>query len=602
MTALNTLWITGYLYFSSLLSRFGFSWNMIGLLCWIIPAIFIGFISMILLYQYFWDSNKKYAFISGLIYSGNTYFLMILSGGQLGVALSYGLVPLVVYRFLKNARTPNLYNSLFFGLAIGLQILFDPRITAVTFIILVAFLFLNKLKSFLSSWKFTILIPIVVVGFLHGYWVIPLLVFYLGKPIAPSIYSPNINFSFFSFATLENSLSILHPNWPENIFGKVHFMRPEFIVLPLIAYISLLNTKYKKTKNIVIVVLVALVASFLAKGVNEPFGIIYELLLKHLPGFAAYRDPTKFYIPIVLCYSLLIPFSLAFVSSVIVNKFKLGKVRNVKVFVLILFILFWVVLISPLFTGKVGGIFKLRTVSSDYYNLKNFITQQPEFYRTLWIPQIQRYGYFTNNHPAIGRGEIFQRQTTIGMLQEFKKPEMEARLSALSVKYVIVPDDSEGEIFVKDNKYDKKQYDTVVAALGKIPYLVKEREFGSIIIYKTLKREDHFSFAKELFNGRIRVLSSKATEYELSLVAMKGDILVFSESFDRNWILKSPSETVSSKEYKGLNSFVISQDGNYNVYIRYKPQQWVNVLSIFSLLTVFALTIYLVSNSLKNKK
>jgi len=599
MSALNTLWITGYLYFSSLLTKLGFSWNMVGLLCWILPSIVIGFVSMYLLFRLIWDDSKKFALIASLIYVGNTYFLMILSGGQLGVSLAYGLVPLVVVRFLKNLRLPNLYNSLFFGFVFALQILFDPRITIVTLVLLLAFVFIQDVKLNLSFWKYVIFIPIIFVSFVHGYWVFPILIFYTGSSIVPTIYSASNDFSFFSFAKLENSISLLHPNWPENIFGRVHFMRPEFIVIPILAFSSLLNRKIKRIRTIVIVILVSLICIFLAKGASDPFGIIYIMLLKHVPGFSVFRDPTKFYIPIAICYSLLIPLGLEYISTH-VSKFKRFKKKGM-IITTGAFVILWIVLLSPLFQGKVNGIFRLRTVSSDYVNLKNFLVQQPNFFRTLWIPQIQRFGYFSNNHPAIGRGEIFQKPTLKGMVEELKSKDMEQKLMNLSVRYVVVPYDSEAEIFVNDGKYDKKQYDSTVQQLERIPYLSKDRVFGSLVLFKTKKYNDHFKFTKELTSGSVRILSSSPSKYRLSILPSSSTLLVFGDSFDRNWVMKTPTETIYSKDYSGLNSFKLSNIGYADVEISYVPQNAVNMLCIISLVLMLSSGAYLISFAKRKK-
>jgi len=276
-----------------------------------------------------------------------------------------------------------------------------------------------------------------------------------------------------------------------------------------------------------------------------------------------------------------------------VSKFKRFK-KNAEAIVAVMFVAFWFVLLFPLIQGQVGGIFRLRTVSVDYVNYKNFITQQPEFFRTLWIPQIQRFGYFSNYHPAIGRGEIFKDQTLKGMLRELSLPGAEQKLSDLSVKYVVVPSDSESELFVDDGKFDKKQYESAVSGLEKITYLTKERAFGSLVVFKTKTYNQHFKFTQELSSGRILILSSKPSSYKLSILPFKGEMLIFGDSYDRNWIMKTPTETVRSENYNGLNSFKMQNNNNQEVEISYAPQKVVNVLSVFSLILVTTTAGYLI--------
>ena len=393
---------------------------------------------------------------------------------------------------------------------------------------------------------------------------------------------------------------MLHPNWPENLFGRVHFMRPEFLIIPILAFIPLLLKKAKNEKKIIIVTLIALTGIFLAKGVNDPFGIVYILFLKYIPGFSMFRDPTKFYIPIALCFSLLIPLGLE-ILSIRLSKIKFIKDMSVTI-TFFIFIAFWIIILLPLINGTVGGIFKLKSLPNEYINYKNFITQQPEFFRTLWIPQIQRYGYFSNNHPAIGRSEIFHNQTLKGMIKELEAPDMEQKLSDLSVKYIVIPFDPYGEIFVDDGKFDKKQYDLVLKSIEKISYLSKYKSFGSIVIFKTRDYKEHFSFARNPDSiGAIKILSSGPSYYRLSISPSSNDVLIFGDRFDKNWTMKTPSQTVSAKSYHGLNSFDISKTGSYNIEISYAPQNWVSILFLISVITAFFGVFFLVFQSIKIK-
>ena len=599
--ALNTLWITGYLYLSSTLTKFGLSWNAISLVCWIIPIIFIGFISMFLLSRYYWNQGKSEALISAIIYTTNTYFLLIFSGGQLGVAFSYSFVPLVIYKFLKVNKNSNLFNSLFFGLVLALQIIFDPRITIITGIILIPVIFLSGVNSFLRNFKYTILIPILIVCLVHAYWILPLVLFYVGKEISPSIYKSTNDFSFFSFATLENTISLLHPNWPENVFGKVHFMRSEFIIIPIIAFGSTLVKSGKQTKKVVVLIIVASLCTFLAKGSNDPFGFEYIYMLQHVPGFSVFRDPTKFYIPIAISYSLLIPFSLMSLTKFIERRFGSLKNKNIKPVVMIVFLLFWTSLLVPFFSSSQNGLTRLKTVPKDYYDYKNFVLNQHQYFRSLWVPQLQRYGYFSNTNPAIGRGELFSDNSISGIIKQLQDPAFEEKLSNLSIKYVVVPSDPDSEIFTNNSKYDPAEYNNLVNQLAKIKYLKKVRTFGSIIVFQTDGYLGHFRFE----NGNmdhIQVISSTPSEYKLSINVKSPEILIFGESFDPNWIAKAPSEVIKSRNYSGLNSFVLPKAGSYNINIFYVPQKWVTIFFVISSISILLILMYLALIFFKSKQ
>ena len=82
---------------------------------------------------------------------------------------------------------------------------------------------------------------------LNLYWVLPLLMLKENTLDAlGSAYTTVGALRFFSFADFSHSLSLLHPNWPENLFGKTYFLQPEFLLLPMLAFSSLLFVKSLK--------------------------------------------------------------------------------------------------------------------------------------------------------------------------------------------------------------------------------------------------------------------------------------------------------------------------------------------------------------------
>jgi hypothetical protein len=390
--------------------------------------------------------------------------------------------------------------------------------------------------------------------------------------VIPSGFSGSGNFKFFSFADFSHALSLLHPNWPENIFGKVYFLDPKFLILPLIAFSSLL---FVKNKNILYFALISLFGIFLAKGANPPFGEINSWFFSHVPGMSMFRDPTKWYVLIVLGYSILIPYSLKEISKY----FK---------FIPILFAIYFLFLINPIF-----AYLKLHQVPQEYVQLKNFLNNQNTFSRTLWIPQWQRYGYFSNTHPAIGRYEIFDTYNNKKMVGELKNDQ--ELLSELSVKYVIVPFDSEGEMFTNYRKYSDLEYQKVVNGISSIGWLKPVANFGKIKVFEPPFAKDHFFSSSK--NLKVSYKFINPSSYEVKVEnAKKGDILVFSEGYDKNWVAEAFGLRVQSKKFNAmLNSFKLPQDGTYALKVYFQPQKWVNiglVLSLLSLISAIGLIIF----------
>lgn len=234
---------------------------------------------------------------------------MVVGGGQMGVAMAYALTPLVLSVFVKMFRAPGVKRQAMAGLILTFQTMFDPRISLLT---LGAVALYGLINQNLASLKRLILPILITLGF-HSIWLLSMIK--AVQNVLPTTHGESNWISFLSFADFSNAISLLHPNWPENIFGKVYFLRAEFLILPILAFSSLFFTKIKSDKkriqtNILFFASLALVGAFLAKGSNPPFGGIYPWLFENLPMMKLFRDPTKFYFLVALAYSILISYTL----------------------------------------------------------------------------------------------------------------------------------------------------------------------------------------------------------------------------------------------------------------------------------------------------
>ena len=581
-SAFSFIWINTYLNFTAFISNLGLPWNLVGLLFWILPVFLISFTSSLLLYRYIFKGSRIPAVLAGIIYASNTYILMIVMGGQLGVALAYSLVPLVLYMFMKTINNLNYKTTILFSLALSLEVLLDPRISYLTGIAILLYVLFKGLSrgKFYKEVYFAFIIPVIVTIFIHSFWIVPVILFRVNS--VPVGFDSVEGLKFLSFADFSHSFALLHPNWPENIFGKTYFMKSEFILLPILAFSSLLFLKFKR--KILFFAALGLVGAFLAKGINPPYGEIYAWLFNNLPGFVVFRDPTKLYILAAVSYSILIPFALSNISQ------KLSK------YLCILFIVFWLSIMLPGIFQQVGKNFRISQVPEEYAGLKEFLAKDKGFYRTFWIPTFQRYGYFSNLHPAIRASELFEEKDSISIIKEMGTSESATLLKDSGVKYVIVPYDSEAEIFLKDREYDSVQYEKIVGELRKVEYLREVSAFGKIAIFEAPKPNNHF-FIKN--NESALVTNYKAynpTKYTLSLSRIKkGDVLVFSEGFDVNWQAKTKTKLINSKPYAKLfNSFILEENGNYDIEVNYLPQKVVDIGVAISIGLVIFLTFLLI--------
>jgi len=78
---------------------------------------------------------------------------------------------------------------------------------------------------------------LVTVGGLNAFWILPAML------TQTTLVKPTLQvggwLDYLSIADFPKTLSLLSPGWPENIFGKTFLMKPEFLILPLLAFSSL---------------------------------------------------------------------------------------------------------------------------------------------------------------------------------------------------------------------------------------------------------------------------------------------------------------------------------------------------------------------------
>ncbi len=545
-------------------------------------------------------------FLSAFIYSANTYIFMVTGGGQMGVALAYALAPLVLAQFIRATdslitKARNIFVLLSTtGLTLAVLIMFDVRVAYVvvisTFIyILMQFFLFDKTdykKLFLISF------PLVVALLLNFSWIIPMIV-YRSTPLQALVtkYNSIDGFRFYSFAPFSQAFGLLHPNWPENIFGKVYFMRSQFLAMTILAFSGLLLIhKYRKQQvylHILFFSLVALVGVFLSKGANSPFGEINVWMFTHVPGFVLFRDPTKFYILIALSYSMLIPFSLASFVRAIQEKNIFN--RDVKKFIIKVLLggstLLLILLIAPALEGKLTSTFAPYEVPQEYNNLANFFHTQPNFFRTLWIPRQQRFTYYSNLHPSVEGMTLYHATASASIIQSLHAPQAQETLSRLSIKYVVVSYDVFGEIFSKDRLYDEQQYQEVIRELDDIKWLKKLSGFEKIILYEVPYMKDHF-WLDEI--GEISYRRHSAVRYTISVSISKPTDVIFSETYSPYWVATVDGETiVAKKTQENTNMFTIQKTGNRTIDVYFAQQYYYDLGWKISILVAIIICIYL---------
>jgi hypothetical protein len=260
-------------------------------------------------------------------------------------------------------------------------------------------------------------------------------------------------------------------------------------------------------------------------------------------------------------------------------------------------------LIKPVWLGEPRGTFKTKNIPAEYLQLKEFIASQNGFFRTFWIPRQQRFGFFSSIHPAIsaqsfvtdsscrspfcdlkmempakwGKECFPNDRCYVRELSYFLNPKTADVLGKMGVKYIIIPFDVEGEIFIAEHKYNPQQRREVEEFLDTISWLKKIFLVDKIAIYELPEYKERF-FIEESENNLIEKWTRvNPTKYLVSLKIKQAPVnLVFSETYDEFWKLKIGEEVASSQPYMGiLNSFLIKKNGDLEAVVEFDGQKYV---------------------------
>lgn len=594
---------------------FHIPWVIVYKIFWFGLFLALSVFSIYFLYRVLFPKSVLWQrLLSAVIYTTNTYVLLVASGGQMGYALGYALAPTVLALFIQITILPDskkiVKNTILTSISLGILILIDIRIA---YLILLAsaayYLFVCTIhfhkKNLISSLFF--LIPVLIAFLLNLSWVLPLLVFKQNPVSEVAVgYDSLSSLRFFSFADFSHSLALLHPNWPENVFGKIYFLQPEFLLLPLIAFASLLfinknvkqnSEEFRMTKkSVLFFALLGLMGIFLGKGVNDPFGMIYSFLFQHIPGFVMFRDPTKFYTFTALSYAILIPFSLNCIGKGLLhNKYIVlrKKTQAIYYFLFIsIFCLFWTFTIRQAALGQLGGTFQKHSVPQEYYAVASYLDSQPQFFRTLWLPKQSRFSYSSSQHTLIEALPFFNATSSSELIQKMQQSTTQELLQNASVRYVIVPYDSLGEIFLKDRKYNDVEYRNDITALQQIPWLKQISSTKKIILFELADYKDHFSLADK---GALSYSMQNAANYTVHVHTDIPNTLIFSENYNSSWVANAGGMSIHPVKTKdGLMSFALPQKGNYALNIVFIQQQYYTAGFIISSLIFVSLLVALV--------
>ena len=601
----NLYWIYPVSFLFGLLNKiFGFSSEALIRLFFYFPALISSLVTPILFARYLRLSRIAH-FFSSIIYTFNTYLILLIDGGQVGVALAYGIFPLFLLLLLRLRNKISLVN---FYQALGGFVLIsiaDTRIAIVGLLTIVVWSVVEVIaKTYTPSkehFKILFLFGISALG-LSAYWLYP-----STKLLASDIRISNEPLQLLS---LLNPLFLFQPHWPANEFGKIFPVPFYFVGIPLLTFGSLLI----KRKESYILALCVLIFAYLTKGTTPPLGGIYEILISKAPLGEAFRDSSKFFAPTILFSAILIGATSEKMFNLLTKKSELlGKAGLCVVVVYLLS------LILPAIKGDLNGVLAGRKINEEIESVNNAIRADEKIFRTVWFPEKHPWGFNTFKKSAVDAKNLVDSRpfTTLntGTFDRFNFLHNSLStdfLKLFGVKHLIFTGDTRKTL----NEEGISDWDRLLALVDsredfkklpeqKVPVYeisnIKPRIFlqdnaifvlgGDNIYQKILESDKSFSLQNQ---GFIFLEDGKSNSEKLLEIASESAILAFNEkdqtdlklSFLQNyfekpleksqWAFRSGSEYLKWK-YELLVQNVKTSEFDYGRGIAFSTKQGENL-------------------------
>jgi len=443
-----------YIYLAGLLARAGLSTAVIQRIILFWPAVIVGSIGSYLLIRKVSGSSLG-GLLGSLVFNFNTFFI-ISTSGHITIASAIAWFPLAIYLFIEFVERPTLQRAVACALPLFVISLLEFRVFYVCcFPLLLFFLFslpdkgdMRRLPSFTALF----FLPLMLTLLLNAYWLVP---FYAGG-LEGGLQGVIIGRPLFTGGAagtnaLQNAFTIFAPMWSGGklVTFSVHPTPLYWFLIPIAAFSTLFFDRLRKDRRVLFFAFLALAGIFLTKFIYPPFPGAYEWLYENFPGFSAFRDPSKFTFLVYLPYAVLLGCLVGHLQQRVAGK----GWKTIGVFLLAALIALPFLLNTvPVASGSAGALFVGRDLPGDYEVFKEFIAEQPGFFRTLWVPTYSRWSFFDDQHPVVScvdsiqggwkelqpqeRNDIFKPENIVYLLQ---RPFSAELLKSAAIKFVVVP-------------------------------------------------------------------------------------------------------------------------------------------------------------------
>lgn len=377
-------------------------------------------------------------------------------------------------------------------------------------------------------------------------------------------------------------------------------------IIPLVSIFS--YKIFKSLKFCLFFIMLFLFSLFMCLGSNPPTGWLFTFVFKTFPAFQAFRNPfEKFGVVLTIAYA---PFFAT--GSILVSEWisKLFKKVNFKVFLFGILILVCGIFLWPIWTGQftAGGIKISPWVEVPHYyaQTNDWLNKQPDDSRIIHFPintgDGLRYSGWEYPYQGIEPGEYIFSRSSIGkngqafklyynvLLErfnkfqplaygpdpdishsEFRSEHLYEELAKLNVGYIILHKDIDPDVGLIG------QFEPVEKYLATQNNIKKINTFGKLDVYKVEIPDQ----VRLIYSPQTMVNYSKVnpTRYLVNVIDARTSFdLYFLENFDSNWEVYVDNEKNEQHGtvFSYANKWRINKIGNFNVIVKYNPQDFVD--------------------------
>ncbi|HRZ85584.1 MAG TPA: hypothetical protein P5277_02280 [Candidatus Paceibacterota bacterium] len=329
--------------------------------------------------------SQRFALIFALIFFFNPFVYSRIMVGQIGVLLSYLLMPVFIYyTFELFENNFSLKSLLKLTLVFTIVSSFSTQFFVLNFIILIVsaiwFLFYKsskrEIKHNLKKIVLAILFFLVISFLLNAHWLFGMFstdsIFNKIDASHESFFAPKLSQGIPAVAKIIGMWGF----WRESGYMTTFKELPSFLWYSCLVILTALmflgyffNHENKKAK---IFYTLWWIGVLFATGISHPLtSPIFDFLFKNLPLFNGFRDSHKFVSLVALSYAFLCPMAVIAIK----NKLKSSKINKLTFSILIaLFLMFILCYTFPL--AGLNNQLKPVKFTNSYYQVNDFLNRQ----------------------------------------------------------------------------------------------------------------------------------------------------------------------------------------------------------------------------------